>query len=301
MLGMVINVPATVKTLVTHLRAALDGTAEETIAAPLLDAIEGGRLHFEREPWYDVAASLTNLIYSVSGELLLRAHDADGRNINQQEALQAIARHHLYPLFDRLVTLSAIEQTIRADNFPVSINISSRNAVDDSSLLELHHALQHHFAGQFHPNQIIFEFLEDDQAEGVNEQALLKMTALGYRFAIDDQSHEDADAARLQNLGRFVEYVKIDGNSLVAARQNQVDLGNFVERIQKAAPAARILCEWVDSAEDAGALNEKHPLISLVQGRNLGHDPAEFTRRIREADALNIAAQNNLPKTGRSF
>lgn len=298
---MTLDVQTTAKTLVTHLRDALRGTADAVIAAPLLDAIEGGRLHFEREPWYDVAASLTNRIYSVSGELLLRAHDEDGKNIDQQVALQAIGRHQLYPLFDRLVTLSAIEQTIRAKNFPVSINISARNAVDDSSLLELHNTLQDHFAGQFHPNQIIFEFLEDDQAEGANEQALLKMVALGYRFAIDDQSHEDADAARLDNLGRFVEYVKIDGNTLVAARENKVDLGRFVARIQASAPRARILCEWVDSAEDAGSLNEKHPLISLVQGRNLGQDAAEFARRIRENDPAGAAVQNRPPKSDQSL
>lgn len=274
-------VQTSIKTLIGHLRVALDGSAEAVIAAPLLDAIEAGRLHFEREPWYDVAASLTNRLYSVSGELLLRAHDENGATIPQQSGLQAIGKHGLYALFDRLIVLAAVDQTLRADNFPVSINISSRNAVDDASLLELHNALQHHFPGQFRPDQIIFEFLEDDQAEGVNHQAVLKMTALGYRFAIDDQSHEDKDAARLKNLGRYVEYVKIDGHTLLAARDQKTDLGDFVARIRTAAPHARILCEWFDSAEDAGTLNEKHPFISLVQGRNLGHDPAEFARRIR--------------------
>ena len=288
----------TLKTLVSHLRDALDGTPEAAIAAPLLSAVEEGRLHFEREPWYDVAASLTNRIYSVSGELLLRAHDPHGQTIDQHAALQAIAKHHLYPLFDRLVTLSAIDQTIRADNFPVSINISSRNATDENSLLELHNTLQQHFKGQYHPNQIIFEFLEDDQANGVNDQAVLKMIALGYRFAIDDQSHDVSDAERLQNLGRYVEYVKIDGHTLVAAQKGDADLGDFVARIRTAAPYARILCEWVDSAEAAGSLNEKHPFISLVQGRNLGQDAAEFARRVREADSGNTPAQNSAPKSG---
>lgn len=286
---------AALKTIVSHLRDALDGTPEAMIAAPLLNAVEEGRLHFEREPWYDVAASLTNRIYSVSGELLLRAHDPHGQTIDRQAPLQAIAKHHLYALFDRLVTLSAIDQTIRANNFPVSINISSRNATDENSLLELHNTLQQYFKGQYHPNQIIFEFLEDDPAHGVNDGAVSQMIALGYRFAIDDLSHEDADAARLQNLGRHVEYVKIDGHSLVAAQKGRTDLGDFVARIRAAAPDARILCEWVDSAEAAGSLNEKHPLISLVQGRNLGQDAAEFARRVREADALNLAARSTAP------
>jgi EAL domain-containing protein (putative c-di-GMP-specific phosphodiesterase class I) len=279
------TVQNSIKALVALLRDALDGTQGAADAAPLLDAIEQGRQHFEREPWYDVAASLTHRLYSVSGELLLRAHDADGNNVDQQKALKAINDQLLYPLFDRLIALSAIDQTIRANNFPVSINISSRNAADENTLLELHNILQHHFAGQYDPHDIIFEFLEDDPANGTNADALLKMVSLGYRFAIDDLSHEDHDAARLQNLGRYVNYVKIDGKTLVAAHQNRADLNNFVQRIQSAAPQARILCEWVDSAEAAGLLNEKHPLISLVQGRNLGHDAEDFARRVRAAES----------------
>jgi len=269
------------------MKDTLGDSPDAKTVLPLLDSIENNRLHFEREPWYDIVAALAGRDKTVPGELLLRAHDETGAAIAQEAPVNIINRNGLYGLFDAAITLSAVKQTIAQNDFPVSINISSRNACDGDALTGLHNLLQAHFAGQYTPADIIFEFLEDDQAEGVSDTAIRQMKTLGYRFAIDDLSHADRDAARLKNLGPYVDFVKIDGHSLEKAKAGEISLGDFIARIQKEAPQADILCEWVTSPEEAEDLNEHYPGISMVQGRELGHDADEFARKLRAADTKN--------------
>lgn len=225
------TVENTIKTLITRMKDALGGSADAKTILPLLDAIENNRLHFEREPLYDIVAALAGHDKAVPGELLLRARDETGAAIAQETPVNAINRNGLYGLFDAAITLSAVKQTIAQNDFPVSINISSRNACDGDALTGLHTLLQAHFAGQYKPSDIIFEFLEDDQAEGVADTAVRQMKKLGYRFAIDDLSHADRDAARLKNLGPYVDFVKIDGHSLEKAKAGEISLGDFIARI----------------------------------------------------------------------
>ncbi|MGZ9108228.1 MAG: EAL domain-containing protein [Micavibrio sp.] len=281
------TVEDTTKALITRMKDALGDDPDAKTVLPLLDAIENNRLHFEREPWYDIIAALAAREKAVPSELLLRARDENGAAIAQEIPVNIINRHGLYAPFDAAITLSAVKQTIAQHDFPVSINISSRNACDADALTGLHTLLQAHFAGQYRPSDIIFEFLEDDQAEGVSDTAIRQMKMLGYKFAIDDLSHADRDAARLKNLGPYVDFVKIDGHSLEKAKAGEISLGDFIARIEREAPQADILCEWVDSAEEAESLNEHHPGIRMVQGRNLGHDAKEFSRKLRAADDRN--------------
>lgn len=289
------TVEHSIQTLITRLKDALDGNPDAKAVLPLLDAVENGRLHFEREPWYDIPAALAGRNDAVPGELLLRARDENGAAIPQETAISLINQNGLFALFDAAIVLSAVKQTVAQNDFPVSINISSRNAGDADSLLGLHKILSAHFAGKFDPSQIIFEFLEDDQAEEVSALAIGQMKNLGYRFAIDDLSHEERDAARLKNLGSHVDYVKIDGKTLEQAKSGAADLGDFVARIQKEAPQARIICEWVGSAEEAENLNDRYPGIVLVQGRGLGHGAADFARRLRDTSGRNPKWGPSLP------
>ena len=277
------TVEQAIGTFITRMKEALDGNPDANAVLPLLDAMENGRLHFEREPWYDIITALSGRDKTVPGELLLRAHDEHGIPLKQEEAVNIINRNGLYAPFDAAIALSAVKQTIAQQDFPVSINISSRHAGDGDALLGLHKLLQGHFAGQYTPSQIIFEFLEDDQAAMVDDAALREMKKLGYRFAIDDLSHGDHDATRLKNLGPYVDFVKIDGHTLEKAKTGLVSFGDFIGRIQRDAPQADILCEWVGSPEEAENLNELYPRISMVQGRDLGHDAAEFARKLRDA------------------
>lgn len=281
------TVEHSIQTLVAHLKDALNGNPDAKAVSPLLDAIENGRLHFEREPWYDIPAALAGRDDAVPGELLLRACDEKGNAIPQETPISLINQTGLFALFDAAIVLSAVKQTVAQQDFPVSINISSRNAGDADSLLGLHKILTAHFAGQFDPSQIIFEFLEDDQAEEVSALAIGQMKNLGYRFAIDDLSHGAEDAARLKNLGPYADYVKIDGKTLEKAKTGETDLGDFLARIQKEAPQARIICEWVGSADEAENLHDRHPGIGLVQGRGLGHDAADFAQRLQDTSRRN--------------
>jgi EAL domain-containing protein (putative c-di-GMP-specific phosphodiesterase class I) len=164
----------TIKTLVARMKDTLGDSPDAKTVLPLLDSIENNRLHFEREPWYDIVAALAGRDKTVPGELLLRAHDETGAAIAQETPVNIINRNGLYGLFDAAITLSAVKQTIAQNDFPVSINISSRNACDGDALTGLHNLLQAHFAGQYKPSDIIFEFLEDDQAEGVSDTAFAR-------------------------------------------------------------------------------------------------------------------------------
>lgn len=250
-------------------------------AGALLSAMENGRITFEREPWHDLSNRATT---TTPAELLLRARDENAAPLSLGDAMTQINESGVYALFDTAIVLAAFDQALAENAFPVSINISSRNAEDYDAMTGLHKMLRAHFGDRLRPDQIIFELLEDDRAANVSVEAMDYMTGMGYRFALDDITHSAFDADRLNNLGPYASFVKIDGQLLDGIKNGSNSLNSILDRASQAAPNARILCEWVASAEEADQLRLMFPEIALVQGRELGQDTSEFSRRLRDAE-----------------
>lgn len=264
------------------IRAGLGSADADSPAHALLSAMEDGRITFEREPWFALSAGTPS---SLPAELLLRAYDKNAAPLKFGAAVDEIYQNGLYAVFDAAIALAAIDQALSEKAFPVSINISSRNAADYDALTGLHKMLQSHFGDRVSPDQVIFELLEDDRAENPSAPAMDYMTAMGYRFALDDITDSDFDAARLKNIGPYASFIKIDGKVLTGAQDRSFDrLEEIVRHSRQAAPQARILCEWVDSPKQADRIRMVHPRIELVQGRNLGQDSREFTSGLDHAE-----------------
>lgn len=282
------QVNATIKDLVTHMLADARSRGDAAEIEPLLDAIANDRIEFEREPWNPL--NLKSSLKELPAEMLLRTHMSDGHPISPEAPVKRINKLGLNRAFDQIIVLAAASQAVKQGQFPVSINISSRNACDPDSLLALHNLLQEHFGDRIKPQQIILELLEDDPANDVNNDALEEMRALGYRFAIDDQSHEEWDSARLENLGPHVDFVKID-RATVEAMERHLDGENHPEkkavsdlfnRIATHTKGA-VLLEGVRSAKMAMALKDAYNKVALVQGRDL---PASGTFNQQCRDVL---------------
>ena len=282
--------------LAGRIRAGLENCGDNPTAAPLLDALEQGRFSFLREPWYDISASPSD---ARPAEFLLRARDENAAPLSLAAPIAEIYQNGFYALFDSAITLAAVDRALEGSDaekgLPVSINISTRNAGDYDALTGLHHVLQAGFKDRYRPDQVIFELLEDDRAAVISDAAMGFMIAQGYRFALDDMTDSAFDAERLNNLGPYASFVKIDGRIVSAARNNPAPLIQVLDRAEIFAPKARIICEWIDSAEEAGRFRRMFPRIGLVQGRNLGHDAQDFSRRFDQA------AKNGPQYPGPSF
>lgn len=266
--------------LIGQIRNALT-TDELAKVGPALDALYDGRVWFEREDWYDLVASQPG---TSCGELLFRAENQDGSPLSPAPLFDVVQKKGLYRLLDPLLILKQVRQTLNDGKLPVSLNISSRNACDPDALLTLHDLLQNYFGDKVKPSDIVFELLEDDPANNPAHDALMTMRSLGYLFAIDDQSHIAADLIRAQNLAPYVDYIKIDGNTVNAARRGALDLRMFVTELKQLAPNAEFICEWIASPEEAQDLHNALPAIRFVQGRDLTLSEADFIVRIHASN-----------------
>lgn len=280
-----------IKDILSQLRDVMHHADQDAQAqtSALLSALELGHYSFDREAWYALESSGKE--GAMRGEFLLRARTNDNTPINPDSAGKAIGLMGAYAIFDALITLTAVDQAVRNQELPISINISSRNASDPDALMRLHTMLQECFGDQVSPAQITFEFLEDDQVDQPAHTALTALRAYGYKFAIDDQSHEDWDMQRPVSLGPYVDYIKIDGKTLCAFRNgvlNRADFKGFIDRLAASAPNAEFLCEWVKSPEEAEDLAEIFPAIHFVQGRELRESQESFKDRIATARTQNL-------------
>ncbi len=292
-------IDAAIKDRVEHMQAHAMACGDAEEMGALMDALANGRMEFGLEPWNPLN-NLRQSLKAIPSEMLLRAYMSDGHRISPEAPVKLINKLGLNREFDQIIVLAAARQALRQGTFPVSINISSRNACDPHSLRTLHSLLQEHFGGRIKPNQIIFELLEDDQADDVNGDAMTEMKDLGYKFAIDDQSHEEWDSNRLKNLGSYVDVVKIDRTTVEAMERDVHDesghlenaaVNDLFERIEMYASQAIVLLEGVRSAGEAIDLKAAYRNVALVQGRDL-HAPSVFNQECRHVlDAFRPAGR----------
>ena len=271
------DIAQTLKSLIGQIK---DSFGPQTLANDpylhdFLEALEAGHFHFEDEVWHVVENDPEAAPGVFPAELLLRVFDRNGAHIDHVKAIEKINEAGLYEFFNDALVLAAIHQAAHENNFPVSINISSHSVSDPTYLDRLHDLLKRHFDEALDPSKITFELLEDTLGEGIDVPGLMRMKALGYKFAIDDLTHEKRDEQRLKNLGPYVDFVKIDGQTLQKAMKGEADLDDFIDRIRKGAPQARIIIEWVSSEDQAMFLREVFG-INAVQGRDLSHDREKF-------------------------
>lgn len=230
------------------------------------------------EPLFSIAENPAEAGKPTS-ELLVRVTDEGQRLLPTESSVNAINASGGHADMDHIVVLLAMHQAIEQNTLPVSINISSRNVREHQGLIAYHELLQENLAGLYRPDQVTFELLEDDPADNPCHDALLFMRELGYKFAIDDLSHDRPhDTRRLSNLGPYTDIVKIDGKTLEALRAEKLSPGHFrdfISQIRQQAPAARVLCEWVNSPREAFHLQALYG-IELCQGRNLPHQDKDF-------------------------
>lgn len=270
---------AHISNLFSSLRQALGVRSDVPGLDTLLTALESRNFYFDREQWHNVEACLQDRVTSATCEFLLRATDSAGRLIPHESLIRAISLEGLQGPFDTAIALSAMDQAVRDNTFPISINISAHAAGDPFFWEDLHGQMQHFFKGRYDPHQVTFELTEDGPADQVAGAALDHMKELGYSFALDDLSH--TDLRRLKNLGSFVNMVKIDGKSLEADERKEFSLREFIDEIRHHARDAAILVEWVKTPEQARKLHHRFN-VNFVSGWSLESNTQQFGHQIRQ-------------------
>ena len=272
------------------------GTLPHDQVAPalaLLDSLTQGRFRFEAETWHD--AHDRNGRQHYPAELLLRATTAEGQPIKPLAPITTIAEAGLQAQFDKALILAGIDQALREELMPVSINTSARNMASADFWQDIRQMLRDNFTAEEIQSQLTFEVTEDDLADNPCREVLLAMKKdLGCSFAIDDFYHDRAqrienndgidshDWTRLDNLKGIIDYVKIDGETVEASLDKAApfDLEGLVERIKTVVPQAHIILERVKNADQAHALSH---IGDAVQGLYLTKDRADFQRDLIDA------------------
>ncbi len=272
------------------------GTIPADQAAPaqaLLEALSLGRFRFEAEAWHD--AHDRNGQQHYPAELLLRATTADGKPIKPLAPITTISEAGLQQHLDMALILAGVDQALRENLMPVSINTSARNMASADFWYDVGQMLRDNFAVEDIQNQITFEVTEDDLADNPCREVLLAMKKdFGCRFAIDDFYHDRArhledndgidshDWTRLDNLKGIIDYVKIDGETVEAAldKHNPFDLEELVKRIKTVVPQAHIVLERIKDADEAYALRYAG---DAVQGLYLTKNRDDFQRDLVDA------------------
>lgn len=267
--------------------------ADQDITKKFVSLLREGRFHFIEEPWLHAGKSDFNnaamglprhRVEPRAGEMLLRTALPPGEN---GRAIQALYKTPDPVALDHLIVLSVLEQK-RSDfryNSALSINISGRAVENPAFWDNLDHMIDHHFGHIFPPERIIFECLEDHKDPNPDYVALNRMRTRGYRFALDDLSHTDDDVSRLQRLGPFMDFIKIDGHTLTLAEQGRISLRALLDRVEEHAPKSKIIFEWVKNPHQADLLHRAFN-GTYVQGHNLPRSHDVFRM---EMNALRMA------------
>lgn len=215
--------------------------------ARLQDAIHNGKFElyeqriFPLDPSHDCAARYFS-------EVLLRLHQ-NGSVLSPGEFLPAADRYGFTPALDRWV----IEQVcLSLSMFPrpmtlLSINLSG-TTLDDATFHEFVVGLRDKY--QIELGQLCFEITEKatiGRLTGARD-TMLKLSALGLKFALDDFGSGVASFGYLEELP--VHYVKIDGR-FVKELDTHAHNPIIVEALARIAKLRNLVCvaEWVETAE----------------------------------------------------
>lgn len=282
------------KTTLNGLSGAIKGPTPA--AKDFIEALAMGRYVFDRETWYNLEDCEQNKKGRVPGEMLIRAYQPDGTIIGPETPIKAIYSQpgNTQGLLDSFIFLAAMDQTIKSGSTPVSVNVSSKNVRSEHFWRGVSVFFDHFFSRHLTPQDVIFELLEDDDGRDADIPSLAFMRDKGFRFALDDLENTPYGHARLRNLGPYVDFVKIDGKTVVAAARDTAGEANYddlIARIETVAPQASIVAEHVTSAEAAKKLRTAYHKANafFVQGRTLNDNTFHADWHSAQPPALRIA------------
>jgi diguanylate cyclase (GGDEF)-like protein/PAS domain S-box-containing protein len=158
-------------------------------------------------------------------EVLLRLRDADGRESQPMDFMQAAERYHLMPSVDRWV-LQAAFAAIGAGALRLpkgrsaAINISSQTLADPQFLEFVVECLDR---SGVQPSQVCFELSESAVAANLSHASrfIAVLHGLGCQFALDDFGSGLGSFANLKKLS--MDYLKIDGSFIRGLGSDDVD------------------------------------------------------------------------------
>jgi diguanylate cyclase (GGDEF)-like protein/PAS domain S-box-containing protein len=209
-------------------------------------------------------------------ELLLRMQDEQGRIIPPGAFLPAAERYNLILQLDRWVIENAFRLLQANPTFLdkiefISINLSGHSLTDESILLFMIAKFKEY---KIDGNKICFEITETAAISNLSraENFILKLKALGCKFALDDFGSGLSSFGYLKNLP--VDYLKIDGTFVKDMVDDKIDYA-MVKSINEIGHimSMQTIAEFVESPEIIKLLRELS--VDYAQGYTI-HKPQPF-------------------------
>ncbi|MGR9100317.1 MAG: EAL domain-containing protein [Gammaproteobacteria bacterium] len=231
----------------------------------LLEAMESERLFFHFQSISDAKTGDT-----VFTEALIRLKMPDGRIAVPSEFLPSIERSGMNYTLDRYVIQTALEVLQNDPNIRLSINLSTAVFNDYEWIKPLEEAVSQR---RIDPEHMLFEITETSVISDMEKakKILLAVSALGFRFAVDDFGAGFSSLYYLKHLS--VDYVKIDRTLIMGIIASGEDR-NFVRAIVSMAHVygRKVIAEGVENAATLDLLKDMN--VDMVQGFYFGH-PSE--------------------------
>ena len=223
------------------------------------------------ELYFQPIAQLSNPDAPSEYELLLRMRSSTGEMYAPDQFLRAAERFGMGPRIDRFVVGRCFEELA---NHPAhlsklgccAINLSGHSLGFPEFFDDLLTSLRRH---QIPPEKICFEVTETAAIANLSvaESSIRKLSAIGFRFALDDFGSGFSSFAYLKTLP--IDTLKIDGNFVRDMLTDPLDYA-VVKSIQEVARAMgkRTIAEYVESGEILDALRTLG--VDAVQGFFIG-------------------------------
>lgn len=242
----------------------------------LIQAMESEQLFFYFQPVVELVTGRT-----VYCEALLRMRDAEGRIVAPGEFLPSAERSGLSFNLDCYVVQLALKELMNNPDMRLSVNLSSA-ALNDSGWTEP--LVQAARQRRLEPGRLVFEITETAVIADMDKakKIVQDMTALGFRFAVDDFGAGFSSLYYLKHLP--VDFVKID-QSLIKEIVDSEQGYDFVRAIVSMVHVfgKKVVGEGVENQATLDAL--KRMKVDLVQGYHIRAPKADF-----EEDLIEIGA-----------
>jgi diguanylate cyclase (GGDEF)-like protein len=167
------------------------------------EAIKDDRILIYLQPIYDL-----DTMQVLKHEVLVRLQEKDGNILTPYHFLDIAKSAKLYPQITKIVIQKALELHIKNPHTPLSINISSLDIDNLTTVKFIIKAIKNHP----HPQNITFEILESDKIDNyvLIRSFIKRLKDFGCKFAIDDFGSGYSNFAHIIDLD--VDFLKIDAS-----------------------------------------------------------------------------------------
>lgn len=258
-----------------HEAVQAQALAAQKPVTDLMEALWDSRFVFRAEPWHTAPGSEFSAD-PLPQEMLLSLQGRHKPIHSPTQALHCLYDAGLHIAVDHFLAGAALVAA-RDHALPcVSINLSLRSLL---ALPQPEGRALRDILGSIAPYRTVFEILEREDGEsGINQPeahcTLVALKEMGYRLALDDLTTAEEDLERLQTLGPYADFLKIDGGLIEKWHKgDEAELAyllmaiNILKEKRLCNPSARLVAEWVRSEREAAALAQLG--IHAVQGRDL--------------------------------